>query len=109
MEATGTITAKETKFTGGVFPVFLFFLWCPLLLLVTLCLALPLVECIVIRWVCDHSIISGKRYKFKGTAGGLFGRYILWWFLTIITLGIYGFWSIRNQIRWMVENIEMVD
>jgi uncharacterized membrane protein YjgN (DUF898 family) len=29
--------------------------------------------------------------------------------LTIITIGIYGFWSTRNQIRWVVENIEMVN
>jgi uncharacterized membrane protein YjgN (DUF898 family) len=29
--------------------------------------------------------------------------------LSIITIGIYSFWSTRNQIRWVIENIEMVD
>jgi len=99
----------ESKFSGKVLPIFLFFLWCPLLLTVTLSLATPFVVCTVIRWICNNSTIGGKHYVFKGTAGGLFGRWILWFFLTIITLGIYGFWSTRNQLRWIVENIEMVD
>jgi uncharacterized membrane protein YjgN (DUF898 family) len=102
-------TRLQSKFEGGVLPIFLFCLWAPLLLTITLSLAFPFVICTVIRWVCDNAIIGGKRYRFKGTAGGLFGRWIIWFLLSIITLGIYSFWSIRNQIRWVIENIEMVD
>jgi uncharacterized membrane protein YjgN (DUF898 family) len=36
----------------------------------------------------------------------LFGRWIVWFLLSLITLGIYSFWSTRNQIRWVIENIE---
>ena len=99
----------ESKFSGGVLPVFLFCIWAPILLVLTLFLAFPFVECTVIRWICNNSTINGKRYRFKGTAGGLFGRYIVWYLLTIITIGIYGFWSIRNQIKWTIENIEVVE
>jgi uncharacterized membrane protein YjgN (DUF898 family) len=99
----------ESKFSGKVLPIFLFTIWAPLLLVITLGLSMPFVVCTVIRWICKNSTIGGKSYRFKGTAGGLFGRWILWYLLTIITLGIFGFWSTRNQIRWIVENIEMVD
>ncbi|MDR0411177.1 MAG: DUF898 domain-containing protein [Treponema sp.] len=61
------------------------------------------------RWICNHTTKDGKRFRFKGTGGGLFGRFIVWWLLTIITFGIYSYWSTRNQIRWVVENIEIVD
>jgi len=99
----------ESKFSGGVLQIFLFSICAPILLVISLGLATPYVVCIVIRWICDNSSISGKRYRFKGTAGGLFGRWIKWYLLTIITIGIYGFWSIRNQIGWVIENLEMVD
>jgi uncharacterized membrane protein YjgN (DUF898 family) len=97
----------ETKFRGGVLPIFLFPFWAFPLMLITLGIALPWLECIAIRWICNNTTIGGKQFKFKGTGGGLFGRYIIWWLLTLVTFGIYVFWSIRNQIRWIVENIEM--
>jgi uncharacterized membrane protein YjgN (DUF898 family) len=109
MERTETGVVKNSKFSGGVLPIFLFCIWAPILLLITLGLATPFVVCTVIRWICANSTIGGKSYKFNGTAGGLFGRWILWYLLSIITLGIYSFWSTRNQIRWVIENIEMVD
>jgi len=99
----------ESKFTGGVGAIFLFCIWAPILVTITLGFAIPFVVCTVIRWICKNSTIGGKSYRFKGTAGGLFGRWILWYILSIITLGIYGFWSTRNQIRWVIENIEVVN
>jgi len=99
----------ESKFSGRVLQIFLFCIWAPILFVISLGLATPFIECTVIRWICNNSTIGGKRYKFNGTALGMFGRWIIWYLLTIITIGIYGFWSIRNQIRWVIENIEMVD
>jgi len=99
----------KSKFSGGVLPVFLFCIWAPILFLITLSFATPFIVCTVIRWICNNSTIGGKSYKFNGTAIGLFGRWILWYILTIITLGIYGFWATRNQIRWIIENVEMIN
>ena len=98
----------ESKFSGGVLPIFLFCLWAPLLCVVTIGLATPFIVCTVIRWVCENTTIGGKTFNFKGTAMGLFGRWIIWYLLTLITFGIYGFWYIRNQIRWVVENVEAI-
>jgi len=98
----------ETKFNGGVLPIFLYSIWAPLLMTVTLGLAFPWVVCIVLRWICDNTIMGGKKLVFKGTGGGLFGRWIIWFLLTIITIGIYSYWATRNLIRWVVENSEVV-
>jgi uncharacterized membrane protein YjgN (DUF898 family) len=99
----------ESKFFGSVFSIFLFSIWAPILLTISLGFATPFIICTVIRWICNNSTIGGKSYRFNGTAMGLFGRWILWYILTIITFGIYGFWSTRNQIRWIIENVEMVN
>jgi uncharacterized membrane protein YjgN (DUF898 family) len=42
------------------------------------------------RWLVSHTILEGKRLTFDGTGGQLFGNYIKWFLLSIITLGIYG-------------------
>ena len=99
----------ESKFSGKVLTIFLFCIWSPVLLTISLGLATPFVTCTVIRWICDNSTIGGKTFKFNGTASGLFGRWIIWYLLSIITLGIYSFWATRNQIRWVVENLETVN
>ena len=101
--------AAGTKFSGSVLAIFLFPLWAGPFCLITLGIATPWVLCIVMRWICNNTTRNGKRFIFKGTGGGLFGRFIIWWLLTLITLGIYSFWSIRNQIRWVVENIDIAD
>jgi hypothetical protein len=108
-DAIDVSNKMESKFSGGVLPIFLFCIWAPILFSISLGLATPFIVCTVIRWICDNSTIGGKSYRFKGTAMGLFGRWILWCILTIITIGIYGFWSIRNQIGWVIENVEMIN
>jgi uncharacterized membrane protein YjgN (DUF898 family) len=100
--------ATGAKFSGGVLAIFLFPLWAIPFMAITLGIAMPWIICIVMRWICSNTTKDGKQFRFNGTGGGLFSRFILWWFLSLITLGIYSFWSARNQIRWVVENIEMV-
>jgi hypothetical protein len=108
-DALDALNKIESKFSGGVFPIFLFCIWAPILLIISLGFATPFIICTIIRWICNNSTIGGKSYRFKGTAIGLFGRWILWYILTIITIGIFGFWSTRNQIRWVIENVEMIN
>jgi len=99
----------ESKFSGKVIQIFLFCIWAPILFTISIGLASPFIICTVIRWICNNSTISGKRFTFNGTAGGLFGRWIIWYLLTLVTIGVYGFWSTRNQIRWVIENLEIVN
>lgn len=46
----------------------------------------------IYNWKIKHTVIEGRRMRFNGTAMGLFGHWIKWFFLTIITIGIFGFW-----------------
>lgn len=43
-------------------------------------------------WKVRHTVIDGQRLYFDGTGAQLFGNWIKWFLLTIITLGIYSFW-----------------
>lgn len=60
------------------------------------------------RWLANHTILDGKRLTFDGTGGQLFGNYIKWFLLTVITLGIYGFWLNINMKKWVVKHTHAV-
>ena len=58
------------------------------------------------RWRAKHTYINGQRLIFNGSAVGLFGNWIKWFLLTVITLGIYGFWVGPRIQKWIVENTD---
>ena len=64
----------------------------------------PWAVCIKQRWLARNTIIDGKRLTFDGTGGQLFGNYIKWLLLTIITLGIYSFWLSIKMQQWIVKH-----
>ena len=55
-------------------------------------------------WKINHTVIEGKRLKFNGTAMGLFGNWIKWLLLIIVTFGIYSFWVHIKLEQWKVKN-----
>ena len=66
----------------------------------------PFALVLVQRWKAKHTIIKGFRLKFIGTGIGLFGQWIKWFFLMVITFGIYGFWVIPRLNKWIVEHTD---
>jgi len=58
------------------------------------------------RWKAKHTYIEGRQLVFVGSAVGLFGHWLKWWFLTLITVGIYGFWVAPRYQKWLVENTD---
>ena len=58
------------------------------------------------RWRAKHSYIDGKQLTFTGSAWGLFGNWLKWLFLSIITLGIYLFWVGPRIQRWIWQNTD---
>ncbi|MNW09112.1 hypothetical protein D3C71_2060330 [compost metagenome] len=56
------------------------------------------------RWKIEHTVINGQRLRFDGTAMQLFGNWIKWWLLCIITLGIYSFWLSIKLEQWRVKH-----
>ena len=55
-------------------------------------------------WETKHTVINGKRLAFDGKAIQLFGNWIKWLLLTIITLGIYGFWLNIALKKWKTKH-----
>jgi uncharacterized membrane protein YjgN (DUF898 family) len=45
-----------------------------------------------------------RRLRFTGTGLGLFGNWVKWWALCIVTFGVYIFWVIPRLTRWATEH-----
>ena len=58
----------------------------------------------VYRWEARHTVINGHRLWFDGTAMQLFGMWIRWLLLTVVTFGIYGFWVAIKVKQWKVAH-----
>lgn len=71
---------------------------------ITLGICYPWALCMVYGWKINHTVIDGRRLKFNGKAVGLFGLWIKWLLLSIITLGIYGLWVGISLEKWKVKN-----
>ncbi len=95
---------KDSYFDGGLLELLLYRLLGGLITVLTLGLALPWAYCLIYRWEASHTVIEGRRLRFDGTAVGLFGHWIKWWFFTIITLGIYGFWVQIKLRKWKTKH-----
>ena len=71
---------------------------------ITLGICYPWAVCMIYNWEIKHTVIAGKRLKFDGTAVGLFGNWIKWFLLSVITCGIYGFWVGIKLKQWKVSH-----
>jgi|SRR5699024_7013718 len=71
---------------------------------VTFGICYPWALTMVYGWKINHTVIEGKRLQFNGSAFGLFGNWIKWLFLMLITLGIYSFWVFIKLEDWKVRN-----
>ncbi len=56
------------------------------------------------RWRAKHSYIDGRQLEFTGSAVGLFGLWIKWFLLCIVTVGIYSFWVGPRIAGWRWVN-----
>ena len=56
------------------------------------------------RWKAKHSYIDGQQLIFTGSALGLFGNWIKWFLLIVVTVGIYSFWVVPRLTQWTWQN-----
>jgi uncharacterized membrane protein YjgN (DUF898 family) len=73
---------------------------------ITLGICYPFALVLKQRWRAKHTYIDGQQLVFTGSAIGLFGHWIKWFLLSIITLGIYLFWVGPRLQRWITVNTE---
>lgn len=100
----------DSYFDGNVLQLVRINILCSFLTIASFGILYPFTEWIKLRWIAKHSVINRKKILFSGKALSLIGHYILWLFLTVITLGIYGFWLKIKMIKLKVKNyhIKMV-
>jgi len=55
-------------------------------------------------WEVKHTVINGKRLEFDGKATQLFGNWIKWLLLCLITFGIYSFWLSISMKKWVTKH-----
>ena len=95
---------NKSYFDGGLLS---YIGWIILDSLITSCtfgICYPWALCMIYGWKINHTVVEGKRLKFNGSAVGLFGNWIKWLLLIIVTLGIYGFWVHIKLEQWRVKN-----
>ena len=97
----------ESKFSGGLLGLIGISILQSLLIIVTLGIGAPWAVCMYESWKANHTIIDGYQVHFDGTGGQLFGTYIKWFFLTLITPGIYGLWLPIKMQAWVTSHTHL--
>jgi hypothetical protein len=96
--------AERSYFDGGLLELILLRIGAFFITLFTLGICFPWAFCLVQAYWINHTVIEGRRLKFSGTGLSLLGNWIKWFLLTIITLGIYGFWVSIKFENWKVKH-----
>ena len=93
-----------SEFNGGLLGYIGITLLQIVIIVFTLTLGTAWAVCKYHRWYAKHTKINGKQLVFDGKGIQLFGKYIAWGFLTIITLGIYGLWLPIKMEKWKLKH-----
>lgn len=95
-------------FDGNLAVWFFIRLGCFLLNVCTLFLLKPFTYCWKRGWYIRHCVYDGRRMVFDGNGAQLFGAYIKWFLLSIVTLGVYYLlWMSLNMKRWETEHTHL--
>lgn len=74
---------------------------------ITFGLALPWAKCMVVSKWADNVRLDGRRIRFTGSGGALFGIWVKVFVLTVVTLSIYyWFWGYKAVAKYIDAHIE---
>ncbi len=77
---------------------------CGLVNVVTLFIAYPATICWKQKWLCKHTIYDGKRLSFDGTGMQLFGKWLVWLLLSVVTFGIFLIFLPNKVEAWKAKH-----
>jgi len=100
---------RNSYFDGGLLELIFISIGGTIMTVFTLGILYPWSLCLVYGWRINHMVIDGKRMHFSGSAVGLFGNWIKWLVLSIITLGIYSFWVQIKLEDWKAKNTSFIN
>lgn len=98
----------ESFYIGGLLSHFFINLWAAILVIVSLGLLTPYVICKKQRYKASRTYISGEKMVFRGKSMQLFGKFLLWWFLSIITFGLFMLFMITSVKKWTIFHTHFV-
>ena len=100
---------QKSYFDGGILTYIFSCIISFFIITFTFGLGTPWAICIFCKWEIVHTVIEGRRLGFNGTALELFRNWVKWFFLCIITLGIYGFWVHIKVLEWKAKHTYFLD
>lgn len=97
-------TKSGSYFDGTTAQKILWDIMSTIIVIITFGFGYPIAICWKNQWIAHHTVINGRRLKFVGKAGNLFGLWIVCYLLSFITLGIYAFYIPIRLKRWKESN-----
>lgn len=55
-------------------------------------------------WLYEHQVIDDRKLVFDGNATSLFGQWVKWTLLSVITLGVYALFVPIKKMQWITEH-----
>lgn len=96
----GSDRSQKGTFDGSSIVWLFVRLGCFLVNICTLYIMKPFTYCWKHKWYTSHCIYDGMCTSFDGNGAQLIGKYIIWWLLSIVTVGIYAIWLGLNLYKW---------
>lgn len=98
----------KSEFNGHFFTSFLLNFVIVFLNIVTFFLIYPFTICLKNRWKYKHLTYDGYKLTFMGRARDLYHKYLFWFFLSLITFGLFSIYSQTRIKKWEVANTHLV-
>lgn len=58
-------------------------------------------------WLYEHQVIDDRKLVFDGKAASLFGQWVKWLLLCIVTLGVYALFVPIKKAEWIAKNTHL--
>lgn len=96
----------KSEFKGGVIAYFFFTLLTDVVIILSLGFAYPAMKGVYLRWQTKKTFVDGQQLAFTGSAKKFYGRFLVMYALSLLTLGIY--YVVKMQVellKWEISNI----
>ena len=74
---------------------------------ITFGICFPIAYVWLVQWNYKHTLYDGKRLSFDGRASQIFGKWIIWILLTIVTIGIFALFIPKKLLNWKVSHLHL--
>ncbi len=99
----------HSEFTAGLFSLIWLNFVNILIKTFTLGLCTPWAVRREYTWLYEHQVIDDRKLVFDGTAASLFGQWVKWSLLSVVTLGIYTLFVPIKKMQWITKNTHIKD